>query len=106
MRDVIGIFLVLAFIGAMVALLWKAIPQDNEQLLSYMLGQLSGFVAGVVAYHYVKGSNDDAIAKARSENTAKAFEAIKATANASGGAAEPDVTLKPGETAQAEVEED
>lgn len=38
------------------------------------------------------------IDEARAETTAKAFDAITATAQATGG---PDVTLKPGETAQA-----
>lgn len=104
MRDVIGIFLVLAFIGAMVALLWHEIPHNNEQLLSYMLGQLSGFVAGVVAYHYITKAGDKELEQLRSENTGKAFEALKAAATGS-APLEPDVTPKPGETAQAESEE-
>jgi hypothetical protein len=53
-KDVIGIFLILTFTGAMVVLTWKSIPKENEQLLTYMLGQLSGFVAAIVGYHYVK----------------------------------------------------
>jgi hypothetical protein len=42
-----------------------------------MLGQLSGFVAGVVSYHYVMNKSSE---KA-TENTGKAFDAITAAAN-------------------------
>lgn len=78
-KDSIGVFLVLAFIGAMVALLWKAIPKDNEQLLSYMLGQLSGLVAGVVSYHYIRSSGDKELDQLRAENTKAALDALGAT---------------------------
>lgn len=102
LRDTLGIGLVLAFIVALFVLFWKAIPPSNEQLIVYMLGQLSGFVAGVVSYHYVMSKTSE---KA-TENTARAFEAITATANASssGEPTKPDVTLQPGETAQAAPE--
>lgn len=80
MRDVIGLFLTIAFIGAMVALLWKAIPPENEQLLAYMLGQLSGFVAGVVGYHYITKSGEKELEQSRTDNTGKALDAIHSLA--------------------------
>lgn len=98
LRDFLGMGLVSGFMIALFVLFWKAIPTENEQLIVYMLGQLSGFVAGVVSYHYVMSKTSE---KA-TENTGKAFEAITATAKA--GNTEPDVTLQPGETAQAAEE--
>lgn len=44
--------LVSAFIGAIIMLSWRDIPKSNEQLLTYMLGQLSGFVAAAVGVYF------------------------------------------------------
>jgi hypothetical protein len=82
MRDLIGIMLVVAFIGAMIALLWKSVPKENEQLLSYMLGQLSGFVAGVVGYHYISKSGEKELETQRAINTGEAFRAVSRAAAA------------------------
>lgn len=43
-----------AFIGAIVMLSWRSIPSSNEQLLTYMLGQLSGFVAAAVGVYFAR----------------------------------------------------
>lgn len=55
-----------AFIGAIVMLSWRDIPRSNEQLLTYMLGQLSGFVSAAVSVYFVRratatpqGTQDD-----------------------------------------------
>jgi hypothetical protein len=102
LRDWIGIFLITAFICVLLALMFKNIPKANEQLIVYMLGQLSGFVATIVGYHYVTSVQDTA----KTENVGKMADAMKVVAQgAQGGAqSEPDVVLKPGETAQAERE--
>jgi hypothetical protein len=78
LRDAIGVVLIAGFLLAIGVLVWQAIPQGNEQLVTYMLGQLSGFAAAVVAFHYSSNVN----AQRGSENTGKAFEAITAAANA------------------------
>lgn len=78
LRDAIGIALILTFVGALGILFWKAIPRENEQLIVYMLGQLSGFVSGIVAYHYVTKAGEKELEQQRAANTEKAFEAIKA----------------------------
>lgn len=73
-KDFIGLFLTFTFTGAMVVLTWKAIPKENEQLLTYMLGQLSGFVAAVVAFHYVNKAGDHELEKQRADQTTKALD--------------------------------
>lgn len=100
-RDVLGALLVGAFIIIIGGLFWQAIPKDNEQLLTYMIGQLSGFVSAVVALHYVTKAGEKELEQQRAENTGKALDAIK-TAQESPASLHPDVVLKPGETAQAE----
>lgn len=51
-RSVLGGMVIGSFIGAMAALYFFPIPKANETLLTYMLGQLSGFAGAVMAYHY------------------------------------------------------
>lgn len=80
LRDYIGVGLVFAFVSVLVALLFKNIPQANEQLIVYMLGQLSGFVSTVVAFHYVLTKNSETA----TENTGRAFSAIEAAARSGG----------------------
>jgi hypothetical protein len=82
MRDAIGIALIASFIGAIGVLFWKAIPPTNEQLIVYMLGQLSGFVAAVVALHYVMKAGEKELEQQRAANTGKAFDAVAAAAAA------------------------
>jgi hypothetical protein len=82
LRDIIGVVLVASFIGIIFMLLYKAIPKDNEQLIVYMLGQLSGFVAGVVAFHYVTKAGEKELDEARTANTGKALDAIRAATEA------------------------
>lgn len=88
-RDILGGFLVLAFIGATAVLSWTAIPPENEQLLAYMLGQLSGFVAGVIGYHYITKAGEKELDQLRTENTGKALDAISAAAAAAPHAEPP-----------------
>lgn len=103
MRDVIGTALILGFLGSLAVLFGVPIPKQNEQLIVYMLGQLSGFAAGIVAYHYGQKAGDVELDKARAENTGKLADATKAAVHAVAAAApnKPDVELAPGETARA-----
>jgi hypothetical protein len=83
LRDAIGIVILLSFNAVIIVLFFRSIPSDNMQLLVYMLGQLSGFAAAVVALHYGRDSQDEK----KTENTGKAFDAIAATANANSAGA-------------------
>lgn len=75
-RDLIGLILLGAFIGAGGVLFFVAIPDKNEQLITYMLGQLSGFVAAVVALHYVTKAGEKELDEQRTANTGEALAAI------------------------------
>lgn len=74
LRDWIGIALIFTFCSALGTLFFKAIPPTNEQIIVYMLGQLSGFVSAVVAFHYITSKGDEE----KTANTGKAFDAIAA----------------------------
>ena len=51
-RTWIGAAIVVAFISAGGMLFAFAIPTSNEQLLTYMLGQLSGLATAIVSFHF------------------------------------------------------
>jgi hypothetical protein len=84
LKDAIGILLIGAFIGVLFILFWKEIPAKNEQLIVYMLGQLSGFVGGVISAHYVHKAGEERAAESRqetarvqAETAGKLAEAVK-----------------------------
>jgi len=81
-RDSIGALLIVAFVTALGLMFWKAVPADNKDLITYMLGQLSGFVGGVIAAHYTINAGAEKLDAKRADNTKAAFEAITATAQA------------------------
>ena len=82
-RNTLAFLLVAAFISFTGVLLWKGIPEENEQLLSYMLGQISGMALLALGFYFVNKVGQDALDAKRTENTGKLAEAITATANAS-----------------------
>lgn len=104
MRNLLAFMLVGSFIGMLPALLLIGIPEKNEQIITYMLGQLSGMAITALGFYFVSKVGQDALDAKRTDNTAKAFEAVTAAATAGGATGEPDVTLKPGQTATVEAE--
>lgn len=71
LRDSIGVALIGGFLFALGVLFWKAIPTQNEQLIVYMLGQLSGFAGGIVAYHYTLSKQTERAADAAVQTAAQ-----------------------------------
>lgn len=104
MRNLLAFLLVGAFIAAAMVFTFVAIPADNKDILTYMIGQLSGMALTALGFYFVNKVGQDAIDAAKTENSAKAFDAIRATAQA-GKSDEPDVVLEPGETAQAKPDD-
>lgn len=88
-------FLALAFVIQLVALLFIKLPVENKDVVTYMVGQLSGMVTTAIAYYFTKSAGQDALDAKRADNTGKALDAANANSP------KPDVVLAPGETAQA-----
>jgi len=82
LRDSIGVILIFAFVTALGLMFWKAVPADHKDLITYMLGQLSGLVGG----HYTINAGAAKLDEKRVENTKAAFDAITATAQGVTGA--------------------
>lgn len=87
-RNALAFFLIGSFVGAVVALTFRSIPGDNKDLLTYMIGQLSGMATMALGFYFTKGAGQDNLDAARTENTAKLADAVKAAATAGGGASE------------------
>ena len=77
MRNLLAFLLVGAFIGAMGAFTIFAIPDQNKDILTYMVGQLSGMAITVLGFYFVSKVGQDALDAKRTDNTGKAFETLK-----------------------------
>lgn len=104
-RNLLAMFLVGAFVGALVAFTFKGIPEANKDIITYMVGQLSGMATLALGFYFVNKVGQDAIDAAKTDNTSKALDAIKAAAQAGKSDEAPDVVLEPGETAQAKPDD-
>lgn len=91
---------------ALVVTLWIMLQMavDNPSLWDVKLFEiliqgfaLTGMLNMILAFHFAANKGDED----KTKNTAAAFRAIEAAANATGNGSMPDVVLEPGETAQA-----
>jgi hypothetical protein len=91
-----------AFLFGYYVMVWhfsqRALPPENLDLIRDAMLTLGPPVGLIVGAMFRSDHRDDQAAA----NTGKAFEAVRAAAQAGTTGPEPDVTLKPGETAQAE----
>ena len=106
-RNTLAMLLVMAFIATIPMFLFVVIPDTNKEVITYMVGQLSGMALTALGFYFVNKVGQDALDAKRTENTKAALEAITATANATGGPTlEPDIVLEPGTTAVVGAEPD
>jgi hypothetical protein len=90
MRNLLAFLLVGAFIGLLPALFMIAIPDANKDIITYMVGQLSGMALTALGFYFVNKVGQDALDAKRTDNTAKAFDAIKAAQESAPAEADPD----------------
>lgn len=84
LASVIGLSLISGFLGALFGLFIVPVPTENRELVIYMLGQLSGFAGGVVAYHYTMSAGAKELDAKRTHNTTVALEGLAAAAKGNG----------------------
>lgn len=87
MRNVLAFMLIGAFITVLPVLIWKMIPTANEQIITYMLGQLSGMATLALGFYFVNKAGQDAADAQKSDNTAKFADAVRAQADATAATA-------------------
>ena len=81
-RNALAMLLVMAFIATIPMFLFIVIPDANKEVITYMVGQLSGMALTALGFYFVSKVGQDALDAKRTENTGKFAEAITATANA------------------------
>lgn len=59
MRGFLTVLLVLGFCGSIAALFFQPIPDANSDLVTYMLGQLSGFCGAMLAVYSVSSKSSE-----------------------------------------------
>lgn len=81
-RFILAAVLTVSFIGAVIVLFWKGVPESNKDLINYMLGQLSGMVTMALGLYFLNKAGQDAADEKKTENTGKMADAITAAAQA------------------------
>jgi membrane associated rhomboid family serine protease len=97
LKDTIGIALIGAFVACLFILFWKAIPPQNEQLIVYMLGQLSGFVGGVVLSHYGSKAGEEKRSDEHTRTTRELVSAVRDVARAAPGSKSDENVISDGD---------
>jgi hypothetical protein len=107
MRNLLAFLLVGSFIAVVPLFVFKAIPKDSKEVVVYMIGQLSGMATTALGFYFVSKVGQDALDAKRSDNTAKALDAITATAKAgsSNGSAAGEAAQETADAAQEQADE-
>lgn len=96
MRNVLAFCLIAAFVGALMLFSFKGMPDVNKDIITYMVGQLSGMATMALGFYFVNKAGQDAADAEKTANTGKLADAFRATAEAaSKDGAE---ALRPGDT--------
>lgn len=66
-RNLLAFSLVGAFVGGIIAFTFYAIPESNRDIITYMVGQLSGMATMALGFYYV-GRNGQAVNKGTEED--------------------------------------
>ena len=76
MRNLLAFLLVGAFVSTIPMFVFKSIPEANEQVVTYMVGQLSGMALMALGFYFVNKVGQDALDATRADNTGKMAEAV------------------------------
>lgn len=79
-RNFLAFALVGAFISCIPLFVIIAIPSGNKDIVTYMVGQLSGMALSALGFYFVKQAGQEALDTKRAENTGKLADAVVAAA--------------------------
>jgi hypothetical protein len=96
MRNLLAFLLVGAFVSMLPALMIFAIPADNKDIITYMVGQLSGMALTALGFYFVNKVGQDALDATRADNTGKMAEAVT-TALKTAGTGDGGDAIRPGD---------
>jgi hypothetical protein len=84
MRNLLAFLLVGSFISVLPVLTFKTIPALNKDIITYMVGQLSGMATMALGFYFVNKVGQDAVDAKRVENTGKLADAVTSALKTSG----------------------
>lgn len=82
-RNRLAFMLTGAFVVMVPLFLFKTFPTENKDIITYMVGQLSGMALMALGHYFTNRAGQDALDEKRADNTAKMADAVVAAANAS-----------------------
>lgn len=103
-RTKLAYMLVGAFVFFIPMFIFKMIPAENKDIITYMVGQLSGMALLALGLYFTNKAGQEALDAQNTDNNGKFADAIKEQAIATRNVlpeTSADVTLHPGETARA-----
>lgn len=95
--------LVCAFIACVLLLFFQKIPDVNKDLITYMIGQLSGMATMALGFYFTNKAGQDEADAEKTANTGKMADAIKATAEAATSVASPSIAAEKAALATADA---
>lgn len=98
-KNLLAMFLVSAFTAVIPLLIFKDIPTSNRDIITYMVGQLSGMALMALGFYFTNKAGQDALDAKRADTTGKMADAVVAASNAAPS------TVDAGEGAQAVADE-
>lgn len=81
-RNRLAFFLITAFVAQVPLFVFVGIPENSKEVITYMMGQLSGMALMVLGHYFNKAAGQDVLDEKRAETTTSSFQAIKAVAEA------------------------
>jgi len=82
MRNRLAFMLTGSFVGMLPFLLFKSLPVENKDIITYMVGQLSGMALMALGHYFTNRAGQDALDEKRADNTSKLADAVVAAAGA------------------------
>lgn len=105
-RMLLATFLITAFTACVMVLFFRVIPPDNKDLMTYMIGQLSGMATMALGFYFTNKAGQDAADAEKAANTGKMADAIVATAQAASNASSPSTAAEEAARATAQAAQD
>lgn len=79
-RNRLAFFLVGSFVGCVPLFVFWGMPETSKDIVTYMVGQLSGMALMALGHYFVQKAGQDALDTKRAETTGKMADAITAAA--------------------------
>lgn len=88
-RNLLAFFLVGSFVGALVTFTFVGIPIAAKDIITYMVGQLSGMATMALGYYFTNKIGQEQLDARRSETTGKLADAMQAVVNSTPAGNDP-----------------